>query len=76
MSTEKRDYKKEYAEYHSTPAQKKRRASRNKVRRKLLREGRVSKGDNKDVDHKDGNPLNNAARNLRVITRSKNRAKH
>ena len=39
----KRNYKKEYAEFHSKPKQKKRRAQRNNARRKLTRAGVVSK---------------------------------
>ena len=69
----KRDYKKEYNNYHSKPEQKKKRASRNGARRKLEREGRVSRGDGKDVDHKDRNALNNGDDNLRVRDRSSNR---
>ena len=46
-----RDYKKEYADYHSTPEQKKRRAERNAARRKAMADGRVHKGDSKEVDH-------------------------
>ena len=46
-----RDYKKEYREYHGTPAQKKRRAARNAARRKAMKEGRVRKGDGKELDH-------------------------
>jgi hypothetical protein len=55
----KRDYKKEYENYDGTEKVKKRRAARNKARRFLEREGRVHKGDGKDVDHRDGNPHNN-----------------
>lgn len=69
-----RNYKKEYANYQGTPAQKKRRARRNAIRRKLLREGRVRKGDNMDVHHKDGNPSNNSPSNIVVKPRSKNRS--
>lgn len=71
-----RDYKEEYDSYHGTTEQKKRRAARNKARRHLERSGRVHKGDGKDVDHKDGNPLNNGSANIRVIDRSTNRGKH
>jgi len=46
-----RDYKKEYREYHGTPAQKKRRADRNHARAKAIRDGRVRKGDGKELDH-------------------------
>ena len=48
----KRDYRQEYDAYQGTDTQKKNRAQRNKARRMLEREGVVSKGDGKDVDHK------------------------
>lgn len=51
MSKRVRDYKKEYREYHGTAAQKKRRADRNQARRKAIKEGRVKKGDGKELDH-------------------------
>lgn len=70
-----RDYKDEYSKFQSSPQDKKDRASRNKVRRAALRDGKVSKGDGKDIDHVDGDPRNNAPGNLRVTSRSKNRAK-
>ena len=60
--------------YNSTPAQKKRRAQRNAARAKLIKEGKVSKGDGKDVDHKDKNTANNSSKNLRVKSKSSNRA--
>ena len=46
-----RNYAKEYAQYQGTEEQKKNRAQRNKARRELLREGKVRKGDGKDVAH-------------------------
>lgn len=66
-----RNYSKEYADYHSKPKQIKRRASRNAARKKVLN-GRKS---TKDVDHKDGNPMNNSRKNLRLSTKSRNRAR-
>ncbi len=69
-----RDYKKEYANYHSSEKQKKNRASRNKARRQAEREGRVHKGDGKDIDHKNGNPRDNSKGNLRVQSKSANRS--
>ena len=45
-----RDYKKE-VEYESSPEQVKNRVARNAARRKLMREGKVKKGDGKDVAH-------------------------
>lgn len=69
-----RNYRKEYDNYQGTDKQKKRRAQRNKVRRRALKSGRVRLGDNKDIDHKDGNPMNDKSSNLRVQSRSKNRS--
>jgi hypothetical protein len=71
----KRDYDKEYKRDHKSTKAKKDRASRNNVRRKALKEGRVTKGDGKDVHHVDGNPRNNSKKNLRVVSRSANRKK-
>ena len=61
--------------YNSSPEQKKRRAQRNKARREMERKGKVSKGDGKDVDHKDYN-TSNGGKNLRVMDKSKNRARN
>ena len=68
----KRNYKKEYKQYHETTLQKKKRASRNKARRAFEKAGLVTKGDNKHVDHKDMNPLNNSKKNLRVVAKRRN----
>lgn len=70
-----RDYKKEYAEYHSSEEQKKNRAARNNARRQAEREGKVSKGDGKDVAHKKAliNGGSNGKSNLKVEDASKNR---
>tara|TARA_X000001388_G_C2234809_1_gene124804 strand:- start:10922 stop:12955 length:2034 start_codon:yes stop_codon:yes gene_type:complete len=70
---EERDYKKEYREYHGTEQQKKRRAGRNHARREAEKNGQVEKGDGKDIDHKDHNPLNNSSSNTRVRSKSANR---
>jgi len=71
----KRNYKKEYADYHGTDAQIKKRGQRVKARRMLEKEGAVSKGDGKDVDHK--TPLrsggNTTRSNLRVRSVKSNR---
>lgn len=68
-----RDYKKEYAEYHSKPEQKKNRAKRNKARREMG----LKVGDPREVDHK--KPLSkgggNGKNNLRVVSRTTNRKK-
>ena len=65
--------------YESTPLQKKRRAMRNKARRMLMREGKVHKGDGRDVDHIKrslGDILDSRRGNLRVRTSSVNRARN
>ena len=70
----KRDYKREYRLFHGKPEQRAKRSKRVLARRKLMKQGRVSKGDGNDVDHKDGNALNNGHGNLRVQSKSENRA--
>lgn len=71
-----RDYRKEYDNYQGTEEQKKNRAKRNAARAKLAREGRVTKGDGKDVDHI--KPLSKGgaagAGNLRVKDKKGNRS--
>lgn len=61
-------------EYDASPARKKARAARNKARRQAMREGKVSKGDGKHVDHK--KPLSQGGStdtsNTRVISAKKN----
>lgn len=63
--------------YLSTPEQKKNRAKRNAARKQMMKEGKVKKGDGKDVDHKkqliDGG--SNDRSNLRVTSRKKNRGR-
>ena len=73
MATKKRDYKKEYREYHSKPEQKKNRAKRNAARKEMG----LKVGDPREVDHK--KPLSkggsNTKKNLRVVSRTTNRKK-
>jgi len=75
MPAKKRDYKKEYAQTHSKPKNIKDRASRVMARRKLEKEGRVKKGDGKEVDHKNFQPRDNRPSNLRVVDKKTNRRK-
>lgn len=72
----KRDYRKEYDEYQGTEEQKKRRAQRNAARRKAMREGKVRKGDGKEVDHLGSNrkgKLDNSR--VKVVSKKKNRSR-
>lgn len=73
--TKARNYKKEYADFHGSPEQKARRAARGRARYKLAKEGKVSKGDGKEVDHKNFNALDNSKKNLQVISKTANRKK-
>lgn len=72
-SKSKRAYDKKY---NAKPDQKKKRAMRNKARRQAIKDGKVKKGDGKDIDHK--KPLrsggSNAKSNQRVRSASANRA--
>jgi len=68
-----RNYRKEYATHGALPLQKKRRAARNAVRNRLLKKGIVHKGDKKEVDHINMNPLDNRPKNIRIVTKSFNR---
>ena len=74
MADKKRDYKKEYQSYQGKPDQIKKRASRNAARREMMAEGKVKKGDGKDVDHRNGNAHDNSKSNLRVQSKSQNRS--
>jgi hypothetical protein len=64
----KRNYRKEYDNYHASPEQKKKRASRN-----AARNGSGAKA-GQDVHHKNGNPLDNRKGNLAVVSPSSNRS--
>lgn len=71
-----RDYKRE--RLLEKPERRKKRALRNKARRMLMRGGKVSKGDGKDVDHKV--PLRSGGtttkKNIRVRNSSTNRSEN
>ena len=68
-----RDYNKEYREYHGTKAQRVRNNARKRARYEMEKAGKVSKGDGKDVDHKNRNPKDNRKSNLRVTSQKQNR---
>ena len=73
MATKKRNYKKEYRDYHGKPAQVKNRAKRNTARR----EAGLSKGNPKEAHHV--KPLSkggsNKPSNVRAVSRTTNRKK-
>ena len=70
MWSNTKKYQKENAyKYRTNPKAKAKRAARGRARYKLLWKKRNWKV---HVDHKDGNPMNNAKSNLRVISAKKN----
>lgn len=76
MKNGKRDYKTEYAKYHSKPEQRKNRSERTVARNQANAEGRTHKHDGKDLDHI--KPLSkggsNAKSNTRVVSQHTNRS--
>lgn len=64
----------DYEKFHASPKAIKERASRNKAVKDMGRKGKASK-DGKEIDHIDGNPLNNTPSNRRVVKRTVNRKK-
>jgi len=65
-----------YKKYHASKKAKKQRAARNKARREAEKEGRVHKGDGKEVHHVKAlsNGGSYAKSNQRVVSRKKNRS--
>ena len=59
--------------FNSSPAQHKRRAQRNKARRKAIREGRVRKGDGKEIHHPNAKRTGNLGKSTRVLSKKANR---
>jgi len=68
-----RNYQAVYSRESRT--RKDKRAARNRARYRLQKQGRVKKGDGKDVDHKNGNALDNRSSNLSVMSRAANLAR-
>jgi|TARA_R100001086_G_scaffold138000_1_gene72152 hypothetical protein len=69
-----RNYGSEYKRYQKQSTQKKNRASRNAARNLLMKQGKVKKGDGKDVAHRNGNPRDNRPKNLAVSSKRANRS--
>ena len=68
----KRNYRKEYDNYHGRPEQIKRRDSRNAARNLMKKRGVNVTG--KDVTHRNGNPKDNRRSNLTIQSPSRNRS--
>ncbi len=73
----KRDHKAEYEKYgkkyDASPARRKARAGRVKANRLMIKAGKASKGDGKDIHHKNRNTSDNSLSNLAVADPKKNR---
>ena len=70
-----RNYRAEYKSYHASPEQKKNRAQRNAARAKMMKAGKVKKGDGKDVAHvRAFDKGGSNGDGLRVESRSANRS--
>mgnify|MGYP003632794420 FL=1 len=67
----KRNYQREYE--IEPKSRRKKRVNRNAARRKMLKLGKVKKGDGKDVHHVGGNALNKKSK-LKVVAASINRS--
>lgn len=73
-STETEARRKAQYKYNHQAAQIKRRASRNKARRAMIKAGKARKGDGKDIGHRNGNPLDDRMSNYKVQTKRSNRS--
>lgn len=71
---EKRAHRKAQAKYQKSAEQVQKRENRNHARAVLEREGKVHKGDGKDVEHKNGNALDNRPSNWGVGSEHHNRS--
>lgn len=61
--------------YIDQPEQRAANAARKRARRLLEAEGKVKPFDNRDVNHKNSNPLDSSRKNLNVESQKKNRGK-
>ena len=67
--------KHEYSKFQSSAKARAERSARTVARKKANNSGRTSKGDGKEIDHRNSNPMDNRPSNLRVVSRSTNRGK-
>lgn len=73
-AAERVSHRKAQAKFEKSPLELKKRENRNKARYDLEAKGIAHKGDGKDVEHKNGNALDNTAANWHLGSRHKNRS--
>ena len=74
MATNSKEYNKaNYQKYWWNTKAKKDRAARNTARNRAIADWKVTKGDNKEIHHKNWTPTDNSKKNLAVVTRKYNR---
>jgi hypothetical protein len=71
--TKPRDYAKEYREYQGTPEQLKNQSTRHKARRAMVKKHGAAAVSGKDVHHVNGIEKGNGDKNLKILSRTKNR---
>ena len=75
MPMKVRNYRREYDTYQGSEQQKKNRAARNAARAKMMKAGKVHKGDGKDVAHVKALDKGGSSKDgLRVESKSTNRS--
>ena len=71
---EERNYKREYKKFHGKPKERAKRSKRVLARRKMAKRLGKKAIHGKDIDHVNGNAMDNSDKNLRVRSINKNRA--
>lgn len=73
-AAEIKSHRKAQNKYEKSPEEVMKRENRNTARRHEIAAGKAHVGDGKDIEHKDGDALNNDPSNWRVGTRHHNRS--
>ena len=73
-AAEKQAHRKAQAKYQKKPSEVEKRENRNQARYQMEKQGKVHKHDGKDVEHRDGNAMNNDPMNWKAGTRHHNRS--
>jgi hypothetical protein len=75
VNNSKEYMKKNYMKYWGNKKALWDRNARTKLRYLLIKKWKVSKGDGKEIDHRNSNPRDNRSANINIISRLKNRIK-